>query len=251
MLCGRNETTMERWAINIDLEGFSALWEKEDRVLLSLGELMRAIFRVGSRCFPQSPDRLFAYQLGDGFLVLSDFHEESLDRAINIAVALMRHVAATNRFAKASLAEGELSDIVSCYPGEVRDAIEEHLRVSMGMGLMTIFPVMGTALIRAVSVSKGSPTKGPLVILQSSKAPRLSSSIPVVRVPGCDLLSVDWVHMESPELERLQQTAGLDHPPTAALERTLRDYCQRYPVPQEWRDNVETLLRVPGTSSAA
>jgi len=29
-----------RWAINIDLEGFGHLYDKEDLVLLSLGELM-------------------------------------------------------------------------------------------------------------------------------------------------------------------------------------------------------------------
>lgn len=78
----------DRWAIFIDLEGFRALYDKENLVLLSLGELMAGIYHVGCKCFPESPDRLFAHQLGDGFVIVSDFHEESLDRPIAIAMVL-------------------------------------------------------------------------------------------------------------------------------------------------------------------
>ena len=42
---GINEKPIGRWAINIDLEGFGHLYDKEDLVLLSLGELMEGIFR--------------------------------------------------------------------------------------------------------------------------------------------------------------------------------------------------------------
>jgi hypothetical protein len=41
----------------VDIEGFSVLWEK-DQVLWSLGELMRAIFRLARHCYPREPDRL-------------------------------------------------------------------------------------------------------------------------------------------------------------------------------------------------
>jgi len=74
---------MCRWAIHIDMEGFSNLWDKEDQILLSLGELMRAIFRIGRKCFPASPERLFAHQLGDGFLIISDFPERELGARCN------------------------------------------------------------------------------------------------------------------------------------------------------------------------
>ncbi len=37
----------ECWTIYIDLEGFSALWDKENQILGSLCELIPAIFRVG------------------------------------------------------------------------------------------------------------------------------------------------------------------------------------------------------------
>jgi len=132
---------------------------------------MRAIFRIGRECFPISPERLFAHQLGDGFLVVSDFGEENLERAVTVAIALMQHVAASARLTKAAIAEGELSDIQGCYPKEVLNELEADHTVSLNMGLMTIFPVMGTALIRAVKVAELSPS-GPLLLLEKSKADR-------------------------------------------------------------------------------
>lgn len=45
----------ERWSIYIDIEGFSALWDMEARVLSSLGELMRSIFLIGRQCYDQLP----------------------------------------------------------------------------------------------------------------------------------------------------------------------------------------------------
>jgi len=73
-----------RWAISIDIEGFSKHYEySEDRktyAIFALGELMNSVFLVGSRCFPGTPEknfseRLFAHQYGDAFLVCSNFPE--------------------------------------------------------------------------------------------------------------------------------------------------------------------------------
>jgi hypothetical protein len=150
---GDNQTITDQWVINIDMEGFSYLWEREDRVLLSLGELMNAIFRIGWRSYSDYGDRLFVHQIGDGFIIKSDVHEENLERPLTIAIALMQHVASTGRFAKATIAEGDLPDIKGCYPREVMDNLEDGNRVRLGKGLMTIFPVMGTALINSIKVA--------------------------------------------------------------------------------------------------
>ena len=239
----------DRWSILIDIEGFSALWGREDRVLWSLGELMRAIFRVGCFCYPREPDRLFAHQLGDGFLIASDLHEESLDRCAAIAVALMRHVAHSGRLAKCAIAEGELSDIQSCYPDEVLAARDSDRRVSLNKGLMTIFPVMGTALIRAVSTAKVSP-KGPLVTVHAAKRARLSGPVPCQPILGSQLISIDWVHMSSGTLQSIQDTASLAAPSPAALEYFLDRYCAEHEVPAEWTENVRTFLHVPRGSGS-
>ena len=238
----------DRWSIFIDIEGFSALWENEDQVLWSLGELMRAIFRIGRLCYPREPDRLFAHQLGDGFLIVSDFHEESLDRCVAIAVALMRHVAHSGRLAKCSISEGELSDIQGCYPEEVLDCREADHTVSLGMGRMTIFPTMGTALIRSVLVDKIAP-RGPLLTMDSSKRERLGPSIPCLAQP--ELISVDWVHMESANLEAVQQRASLSSPSPIDLEMLLQRYCAEQAVSDDWVENVYGLLGVPRPSDDA
>ena len=59
--------------------------------------------------------------MGDGFAIVSEFREESLERPIAIAIALMRCVATTGAFAAAAIAEGEHADITGCYPREVTE----------------------------------------------------------------------------------------------------------------------------------
>jgi hypothetical protein len=240
----------EPWSIYIDIEGFSALWERgEDQIIWSLGELMRAIFRTARSCYPREPDRLFAHQFGDGFLIVSDFHEISLERCAAIAVALMRHVAGTGRLTRAAISEGELSDIQGCYPKEVLECLEGDHTVDLHMGLMTIVPVMGTALIRAVGVDKIAP-RGPLLTIHSSKASRLGSSVPWQTISGTELVSIDWVHMQSDLLAWLLQTARLKAPSNESLEKILSNYCKEHSVRDDWRKNVHGLLHVPHPSDA-
>lgn len=240
----KEATMSDRWSIYFDIEGFSALWDGEDQVLWSLGEMMRAIFRLGRLCYPREPDRLFAHQFGDGFLVVSDFHEKSLERCATVAIAVMRHVAASGRLVRAAISEGELSDIKNCYPREVLDCLEGDHTVGLHMGVMTISPVMGTALIRAVSIDKIAPS-GPLLTAHSSMIPRLGPSIPYSNIVNTELVSIDWVHMCSELLTTLQEKASLTSPSPSDLDATLRRYCQEHPVHDEWRSNVYDLLQVP------
>ena len=82
-----------RWCNFIDILGFSQLWESDQsRALHALRELMGAIYRIGTRVYPHEVKRLFVHHLGDGFAIVSDFGEASLERPLGIAAALMRHV---------------------------------------------------------------------------------------------------------------------------------------------------------------
>lgn len=112
---------MPRWCIYIDILGFGGLWESDmTKALRTLRELMNAIIQIGKQVYPIEGDRLFVHQVGDGFAIVSDFHEDSLERPISIAITLMRHVVAyTGYFASAAIAEGDFSGIRSCYPEEV------------------------------------------------------------------------------------------------------------------------------------
>lgn len=239
----------ERWSIYIDIEGFSALWEKGNEVLCALGELMRGAFRIGRYCFPNAPERIFSHQIGDGFLIVSDFHEESLDRAVTVAAALMRFVGNTGVFAKAAVAEGQFSDIHSCYPREVIECEDANNRLALGMGLMTLFPVMGTALIRAAAVAKTSP-RGPLLTIESSKAERLSNEIPTREIPESNLLSIDWLHMDTILLSRIEASAQLEPTSIPVREEKLSRYCTEHTLPRDWNINVGRYLAVPTTQRA-
>lgn len=171
----------QRWAIYIDIEGFGALYATNDRALLSLGDLTEGIYLIGSRCYFETPDRIFAHQTGDGFAVVSEFCTSSLATPVAIAIALMRHVATGGCFAKATIAEGGFADISGCYPAVVRNARDANGRVSMGKGVMTLFPVMGTALINAVALAKVSPS-GALLTLHEGAFDRLPSNCVVHKI---------------------------------------------------------------------
>lgn len=105
-----------RWAIYMDIEGFRALYSKENNILFALCDLMEGIFLIGRDCYPGTPDRIFAHQTGDGFVIVGEFGAESLSVPVSIAVALLRHIAARGRFAKAAIGEGDFADISGCFP---------------------------------------------------------------------------------------------------------------------------------------
>ena len=110
----------KRWCIFIDILGFSTLWECGwNRAIASLGTLMRDISNIGSQSYPETPDRLFVHQMGDGFAILSDYGEPSLDRPIVIASALMKYLATSGTIAAAAIAEGDFADITGCYPDDI------------------------------------------------------------------------------------------------------------------------------------
>ncbi len=120
------------------------------------------------------------------------------------------------------------------------------------MGLMTVFPVMGTALIRAIKIANDSP-RGPLLIVEASKNERIPANIPVKNVEGkkYKLLSIDWVHMESDLLQSLQQKASLYSPSNKTIENMLIRYCEEYCLPSDWKKNVNNLLSISKTQNCA
>ncbi|OFZ68714.1 MAG: hypothetical protein A2V79_12200 [Betaproteobacteria bacterium RBG_16_56_24] len=232
---------MSRWAIYIDIQGFGALWDKGDMALLALGELMRAIFCIGKSCYPSSPDRLFAHQFGDGFLIVSEFEEDSLERCMTIAIALLRHVSVTGCFAKAAIVEGDMVDIKGLYPDEVMDNLNSNSLVDLGAGLMTIVPVMGTALIRGVKLDK-NPPKGPLLIIEKEKIDRLPQGLSTSDA-GEEVVSINWIAYQSDLLSDIQRRANLKSPSQIEMEESLLRYCKKNEKNlDEWVKNVHKYL---------
>lgn len=237
------EKPIGRWAINIDLEGFGHLYDKENLVLLSFGELMEGIFRIGTQYYPESPCRIFAHQLGDGFIIVSDFPEETFERPVAIALSLLRHVAHSGRYAKASISDGDFANILSCYPSSVTNAAESDKRIRLGHGIMTLFPVMGTALIRAISVEKKCPS-GPLLAVGSENRHRLPDGLIIHDVPSEDVLIVDWLHSKNELAEDIASKSQLKQPDNLTISNQLIDYCQKQPVKEEWKRSVQNFLGI-------
>jgi hypothetical protein len=50
---------------------------------------MEAIYLIGINYYTESPNRIFAYQTGDGFVIVSEFPVENLEIPIAIAIALL------------------------------------------------------------------------------------------------------------------------------------------------------------------
>lgn len=232
-----------RWAIHIDLEGFGHLYDKEDLVLLSLRELMEGIFRIGTQCYPESPERLFAHQLGDGFVIVSDFPEETFRRPVAIALSLLRHVAHSGRYAKATISDGEFADILSCYPSSVVNELESDRRVRLGRGVMTLFPVMGTALIRAISVAKNCPS-GPLLAVATENRERIPDGLVIHEVLSRNIVVIDWIHSENDLAKDISTKSQLKWPDTQTISQQLKDYCQKQPVKEDWKNSVSNYLGV-------
>ncbi|NJO21153.1 MAG: hypothetical protein HC838_15475, partial [Spirulinaceae cyanobacterium RM2_2_10] len=196
------------WALYLDIEGFGKRWNETNmRPFRGIGALMEGIFKIGAKS--DDSDRLFAHQFGDAFLVVSDFHEENLDRAVLIGVALMRQVLLEGETVKCSLDEGNLSDIANCFPKCIREQYNksETGSISMGSGQMTITAVMGSALIQTSSVQKKA--KGPLFLLRKELRGRISESFQLRDVKGAELLSLNWIKGDPPGLAELERKVGL------------------------------------------
>ena len=207
---------------------------------------MWAIHRIGTKVYPDDPERLFVHQMGDGFAIVSDFGEASLERPIAIAVALMRCVATTGTFAVAAIAEGDHTDITGCYPQEVTGGSNNGV-VRLGGGLMTLTRVMGTAFIRAYRLQNSAPP-GPFLTVPGYHRDRVPAwlSVREPQNPKNDrLLSIDWIRAESELLLGIQQNADISTPSSDALVQTIQDYCSQYTtIREKWGGHLGHLLDI-------
>lgn len=228
-----------RWSIWIDIEGFSTLWGKGNLAMAGLRTLMSGIFVIGTKVYADDGDRLFAHQSGDGFVIVGDFHEAALDRCAAIAVALMRHVTTSGCIARAAIAEGEFADYSGCWPKEIREELA-HLQsddiARLGSGIMTLLPVMGTALINANKLDSRNRTKGGVLTIATRDAARVAASF-LRRVSRDDdsMTMIDWVHASSPFIDEIIAKGEIAGMTSASLEMVVSDYISGPdPPPATW-----------------
>jgi hypothetical protein len=221
----------KRWSIYIDIEGFGARYDQTMNALVPLNALMKGIYLIGSKHYADDVNRLFAHQFGDGFVIVSCYEEKSLDRAIAISIALMRHILASGGLGKASVSEGGFSDVKACYPKEI-NINERDGCVPIGDGLMTIIPVMGTALINAVKVDKKSPS-GSLLTIHSSNMERISREFRTSKIEN-DLLSIDWLKGEYDLVTEITEKAGLSIQTESERISSLKKYISDNELKPSW-----------------
>jgi hypothetical protein len=231
----------QRWALYIDIQGFGSKWNDTTmEAFRGINALMQGIFWIGDRYYRAPPERLFAHQFGDGFLVISDFPEERLDRAALVGVALMRHLLTHGETAKGAISEGEISDVKNCYPNDIREQFGDW-NIRLGEGVMTVTPVLGSALINTVGLEKKCPS-GPLLAIPTQEAHRLDCGIAISH--ASDKVSIlNWLRGEPTGLKELQTAAGLKQLP----EQERRDLLERYIrtnefLKKEWKDNARRYL---------
>jgi hypothetical protein len=109
---------------------------------------------------------------------------------------------------------------------------------------MTLFPVMGTALIRAVGVDKAGPP-GPLLLLDSRFQSRLAGEIHARKTSdqaGAPL-AIDWVHADIPLVTQIQSQAQLRAISSKEVATRLIAYQREFKL-EKWVDSLQRYLDI-------
>lgn len=204
---------------------------------------MRAICRIGRDVYPEY-GRLFVHQMGDGFAIVSDRHENSLERPISIATALMRYVTVTTgRFASAAISEGDFADIQGCYPDEVT-CHSNNGTIILGSGIMTLSSVMGTAFIRAHKLSKAVRPSWPFLIIPTCHRNRIPPNLSI-KIVSNEALSINWIVNQTPLLNEIQNKAGLKNLSQHELIQKVHDYNEAYSdIVRKWNPSLCHFLNI-------
>ena len=211
---------MLRWAIYIDVEGSSRIYATDEaQFIASVDALMESIVRIGSLVYPEDPNRLFAHQTGgDGFIIVSDAMRTP-EMPIAIATVLMQKVLESGAVAKAGISQGDFADVRGCYRTLRHLATDGDGRYRLGAGLMTVFPVMGTALTNAHRLATRWP-RGARLAVDAAMVNQVPDGVAVSHTER-DLIVVDWVHTRTSTMEDISSKAGIQLLPPSELEQKL------------------------------
>lgn len=208
-------TQMDSWSLFVDIEGFSDIYARDEgKALGLLAYLADGVHAIGSRAFPAQKHRLFAYGIGDGFLISPDLEPPQVQRPLAIAIVLMQHVLNRGGVATASISHGEIADVSGVFSAEVQGGV-------MGAGFIDTTQVMGTALVNAYGL--GKRVTGACLLLE----PRLALDLPAeVSVSESAPLLIDWLHCAWASVSDVADRAGLELLSVGEAEQKLRDYIE-------------------------
>jgi len=233
---------MERWSIYIDVEGSSAIYaSNKAQALYTLGILSKYLFRIGSRVYPREVERLYIHQLGDGFVIVSDFPEKNLERPISIAIVLMQMILLNSGTARAGVSHGGFADILGCYPDEINDNLIDSDYLRLGAGIMTIFQVMGDALISSHKLVQKSP-KGPCLFVDPDLISYMPCTVIVLPKEDRGIVSIDWIHSCNSTVKDIYSGIGESMFPPNVFESLLNEYIKSYQLNDEWVQNATDII---------
>jgi len=219
------------------MEGSSKIYVSDEaHFFASVDALLGAICRIGSQVCPETPDRLFVHQTGgDGFVIVSEFAQRSPELPIAIAVVLMRTVLAAGGVGKAGVSQGEFADVQACLPVLQGYPPDEHGRRRLGRGILTVFPVMGTALINSHRLATRRP-RGARLAIDRALVAQIPAGVAVTH-EDTELIVVDWVHTRLPEIDEILARTTLALPSSAELEQKLTAYVAKAgnAVDEDWK----------------
>ncbi len=226
-----------RWAVYIDLEGSSKIYAGDEvQFFTSVDALMDCICRIGSLVCPETPNRLFVHQTGgDGFVIVSEFAQRSPEMPIAIGVVLMQTVLAAGAIAKAGISQGAFGDVSGCFTTLRRYPEDQDGQRRLGRGVMTVFPVMGTALINAHRLATRSP-RGARLAVDSAMVTQKPDGVVVSHIEK-DLIVVDWVHTRTSVIDEIVAKTDIHLPSAAELQERLVAYVAKAAdtTDEDWR----------------
>lgn len=215
---------MDRWAIYLDIEGTSKLYVKDEMVFFrAFDALLATLHKVGTRVYPETPNRLFVHQLGgDGLIIVSEFAEGIPEVPISIATILLQVLLMNDTVGKAGISAGTFADIRGCYPALTDMTKSSDNTYCLGRGVLTTFPVMGTALINAHRFASNAPN-GSLMAVDRVLIEAVPLGVVLARQQA-NFMILDWVHTRTAAMESILFRSELDLPPSQELEKRLTDY---------------------------
>jgi len=233
-----------KWGLSIDIEGFSNQYEHNEKLkskaIWALHNLMEAIINIGTNVYPGKSEnnfseRLFVHQFGDGFVITSDFYEKNPERCIAISIALLRHMLMKGVAVKAAISTGDMSDIKGCYPPVVKNA--NNSRVNLGMGLMTIIPVMGTALTKSYKLLN---CKSGNILIIDSRRFEIQPNI-ILNEISEGISTIDWISSDLALAKEISSKANLEYGSNIDLLKIFEAYIQQEPAPPtKWVNSTKS-----------
>lgn len=252
---GRHPDTAHFWALYIDVEGFSYLYE--EHAMKPMSFLTSDIFALLDSGRPEFSGLSAIQYGGDGFLIkqLGSVYDKDIRRPLAIGCALMKRALVDGFTLRAQLSVGDSADVQGTYSEPMQERIKEqnaagYLSVYRGSARtfnnMLYNSVIGTSILNAYRLQQ---PKGPLFVVDPLlKEDMETAGIQVTE--SKEALLFDWLRHDDDYvrsgMEVLEINGEFDH------QSALRKYIQKYEgvIPADWRIGAESLLCMRYDSSS-